>query len=49
MSIDVRFLHDFPNSIITELEIGTDARERLFTFGARYPILFIKSFEMSVL
>lgn len=49
MSIDVRFLHDFPNYMITELEIGTDATERLFIFGARYPILFIKSFDMSVL
>jgi len=49
MSIDVKFLHDFPSSIITELLIGTETSTRDLIFGAKYPILFIRSLEISVL
>ncbi len=49
MSIDVRFLQDFPNSIMTELLIGTETNTRDLIFGARYPILLMRSLEISFL
>jgi hypothetical protein len=35
--------------MITELLIGTDLKFKDLIFGAKYPILLIKSFEISVL
>lgn len=49
MSIEVRFLQDLPNSMMTALLIGTEVRTRDLIFEARYPILLMSSFEMSVL
>ena len=49
MSIEVRCLQDLPNSMMTALLIGTEVRIRDFIFEARYPILLMSSFEMSVL
>ena len=46
MSIDVKFLQDFPNSTITELLMGTEVRMSDLIFGARYPILLIRSLEI---
>ena len=41
MSMEVRFLQDLPNSMMTALVMGTEVRIRDFMFGARYPILLI--------
>lgn len=49
ISIAIKCLQDFPNSMITELLIGTDLKFKDLIFGARYPILLIKSLEISVL
>lgn len=43
------FLHDLPNYTSTLFVIGTAVRFNYLIFGAKYPILFIRSFEISVL
>ena len=47
--MEVKCLQDFPNSMITELLIGTDLRFNDLILGARYPVLLIKSLDISVL
>lgn len=49
ISISLSYLHDFPSSMMTEFVIGTEERFKLFRFGARYPILLIRSLEISIL
>jgi hypothetical protein len=49
ISISTKFLHDFPNSMITSFVIETEVNNNVLIFGARYPILLIKSLEISVL
>lgn len=49
MLIAYNFLHDLPNSTRTLLVMGTPVKLNSFMLGAKYPILLIRSFEMSVL
>lgn len=49
MLIPCKFLQDFPNSTKTLFVIGTPVKFNSFMLGAKYPILFISSFDMSVL
>jgi len=47
--ISVSCLHDLPSSIITGLVIGTAVRLRDLRLGAKYPILLMRSLDMSFL
>lgn len=47
--MDYKLLQDLPSSTKTLLVIGTPVKLSSFILGAKYPILFIKSLEMSVL
>ena len=49
MLIAYSFLHDLPNYTSTLFVIGTPVKFIYLMLGARYPILLIKSLDMSVL
>lgn len=49
MLIDYKFLHDLPSYTSTLFVIGTPVKLSSLILGAKYPILFIKSLEISVL
>lgn len=49
MLIAYNFLQDLPNSTRTLLVMGMPVKFNSFMFGAKYPILLIRSLEISVL
>ncbi len=49
ISMASSYLQDLPNSIRTASVMGTAVSTSYFRLGARYPILLMRSFEMSFL